>query len=161
MRKSKQANKPATTGRSFHVEPTAINSRVKLPSPKDGLGIAVKYLTDKGLLPRCEISQNEVLVANKVNFLRELSGLNIYHKEGDYTFGSARLQVFKAVTPCLLDETNLTVDDFTLMHSDLKVAAMVMYKVDGMKGLNDTLIWHFIPREWRPIVEAAFSGFGE
>jgi hypothetical protein len=138
-----------------------IEDKESRPNEEHGLSIAIEYLTNIGLYPKHKINPEEVVLANSMNFLIELDGLDFYHKDRTNTFDWGRLEIFKAVSQRLLDEEKMSREDFKFMANNVKEAALKMYQIENMTGLHDPLIWLFIPKSWQRWIDGCFDGVGE
>ncbi|NES23771.1 MAG: hypothetical protein F6K41_33840 [Symploca sp. SIO3E6] len=94
--------------------------------------------------------------ALKQNFFDELLALwNIGNPEN--SFGYARTQLFEAISKVILYG-----DDYPPeVSQEITDAGHLLYQVDGMRGLQDILVWSFIPRSIQREVDNCFNGIGE
>lgn len=94
------------------------------------------------------------------NFFDEFEALLRLHENEEGTFNWARLQIFKAALLLLADTSELEAENVSYITSEIRQAGMIMYQVDGMRGLEDRLVWSFLPKRWHRFIDEAFNGIG-
>ncbi|MEM6751478.1 MAG: hypothetical protein AAF630_00625 [Cyanobacteria bacterium P01_C01_bin.38] len=94
------------------------------------------------------------------HFLEEFEALNRIHSDNEGTFDWARLQIFKAAVLLLADTSELTSESASYITEEIHKAGLIMHEVDGMRGLEDRLVWYFLPKRWHRTIDEAFNGIG-
>lgn len=94
------------------------------------------------------------------NFFAELYGLYRTNPHPEKRpFDAARLVMFTAL--CSLVKANDSIEYADKSNSLIRKAGELVYEVDGDEGLEDGLIWSFIPDYFSRVVDLCFDGIGE
>ncbi len=79
------------------------------------------------------------------SMLRELIALRLWNRDTQYD--KAKILLYTGLL-----EDNLT---------HIKKAGEMLYESEGMSGLNDYLLWSFIPKDLHRYIDIAWDGIGE
>lgn len=140
-----------------------IEAYIKLsttPSNINGIGLVKKYLESINLLPKHKFLEKDLEDAIRLNFFAEFDTLSKKEHAPD-TFDGSRKILFEAISCLALDESTMTREEIGSISGRIKRAGMHMFQVDGMRGLQDSFIWGFVPIQWFRIVDVCFHGIGD
>ena len=121
--------------------------------------LALKHFSSSKL-GNCQLDLNALKELISTNFCDEFEALVRLRDDQEGTFDWARLQIFKAALLLLADTPQLSSDDANYITEEIRKAGKAMYSVDGMRGLEDQLVWSFLPRCWHRAIDEAFNGIG-
>lgn len=138
-----------------------IDSFISLHSEQTQKGfiIAKHHIKESGL-DKYPINQEDLAEAIRLNFFSELEGLERLQSGREGTFGWGRLKIFKAASLCLVEDSQLSLEEVRSITKQIHDAGEKMYEIEGMEGLKDPLIWLFMPQIWKRIIDSAFNGIG-
>lgn len=124
-----------------------------------GYRLAISLLKELGFEGIQTINLQTVADLRTTNLFSELYG--IYRLNPDpkgQPFNAGRLLLFTSLCSLLIIEASS--DNDYKAKQLVRKAAQKLYELDGIKGLEDPLVWLFIPKSYHRLIDMYFDGIG-
>lgn len=122
----------------------------------------VRLLKENGLYeepPTNRTGGRAGLEAIDFNIFREYNALK--NLKGDDKYRNGRFLLLEYVIDCVKndpDEGNYFVPE---MRDKVVKAGQLLYEADGMAGMNDGLVWSFVPKRYQRDIDMMWDGIGD
>jgi hypothetical protein len=96
----------------------------------------------------------------RVDMKKELEALNQYDRQDP--FNLARRKLYTALLAIPLDSESLIVNQelSPALQASIVEAGKMLNEAEGISGMQDDLLWSFIPKPYRRLVDLLWDGIG-
>ena len=123
----------------------------------------VKYMNDKvGYQPPIYTDRVAAHEAIEYNIYKEYNAIKKFMETTEQSkYTMARFKILGYMIKCI-DADPVNGDWYDEGHmKELKDAGRMLYEAEGMRGMQDELVWLFVPKRFRREIDMAWDGIGE
>ena len=137
----------------------------KEPSPSQQSENPIELIEKIPTKPNYEFTNRDIFNAVRLNFFKELFGLRLRVEKGwsMSPFDKGRLALFEAIAKAFeIDRLqDITDDGFEAVKPDIRKAGEMLHESGGMRDMQDSLIFLFLPREIHRSIDLYWHGVGD